>query len=198
MDILSLFRLYTSFVKPMKKLTLIILTIFTLGFIIPKKNTIFIGTVVSDEQTKKDITGLIIDFRIDTLVIAQSIVDKNGTFKISASADKEFDVYYRGIGIGENYASTIIPTEIDTLKFTIQIPRKYNKKYGKIVCPKCSRQDQTIPIRYGLGTEIIYRNVDKKGDTTYISYDKNNYYEGGCVNSEISPKYFCKRDIIKF
>jgi hypothetical protein len=182
----------------MKKLTLIILTIFTLGFIIPKKNTIFIGTIVSDEQTKNDIAGLIIDFRIDTLVIAQSIVERDGAFKISASADKEFDVYYRGIGIGENYALTIKSTEKDTIKFTIEIPRKYNKKKGKIVCPKCSEQDQTIPIRYGLGTEIVYRQVDKKGDTTYISYDKNNYYEGGCVHSEISPKYFCKRDKLKF
>ena len=182
----------------MKKLTLIILTIFTLGFIIPKKNTVFIGTIVSDEQIKNDLSGLIIDFRIDTLVIAQTVVEKDGAFKISLTANKEFDVYYRGIGIGENYASTIKPTEKDTLTFTFQIPRKYNKKYGKIVCPKCSKQDQTIPIRYGLGTEIVYRNVDKKGDTTYISYDKNTYYEGGCVHSEISPKYFCKRDKIKF
>ncbi|MFC7772430.1 hypothetical protein [Flavobacterium sp. GCM10027622] len=112
----------------MKKLTLIILTIFTLGFITPKKNTIFIGTVISNEENKNDIVGLIIDFRIDTLVIAQNIVEQDGKFRISAPSDKEFDVFYRGIGIGENYATTIKPTENDTVKFTIEIPRKYNKK----------------------------------------------------------------------
>lgn len=182
----------------MKKLTLIILTIFTLGFITPKKNTIFIGTVISNEENKNDIAGLIIDFRIDTLVIAQSIVEENGKFKISASSAKEFDVFYRGIGIGENYATTIKPTENDTVKFTIEIPRKYKKKWRKAVCPKCSKHDQTVPIRYGLGTEIVYLQIDKKGDTTYISYDKNNYYNGGCVHSDISPKYFCRRDKLKF
>ena len=182
----------------MKKLTLIILTIFTLGFITPKKNTNFIGTVISNEENRNDIAGLIIDFRIDTLVIAQSIVEENGKFKISASSAKEFDVFYRGIGIGENYATTIKPTENDTVKFTIEIPRKYKKKWRKSVCPKCSKHDQTVPIRYGLGSEIVYLQIDKKGDTTYISHDKNNYYDGGCVHSDISPKYFCRRDKLKF
>jgi hypothetical protein len=45
---------------------------------------------------------------------------------------------------------------------------------------------------------IVIQHVDSKGDTTYTPYDKKNYYNGGCVTSDIDPKYFCKRDKIKF
>ena len=182
----------------MKKLALTILTILTLSFMIPKEETIFIGRVTSDTKTRGNILGLIIEFRVDTLVIARKVVQQDGSFKISASADKEFDIYYRGIGVGETYILTIKPTNKDTVSLTFQIPKDYKKIFGKAVCPKCNKHDQTVPIRYGLESAIVIQHVDAKGDITYKPYDKKNYYAGDCVTSDIDPKYFCKRDKIKF
>ena len=182
----------------MTKATLTILTILTLGFVTPKKETIFIGTVTPDSKNKENIFGLYIEFRVDTLVIARNIIQQDGTFKISALADKEFDIYYRGIGVGDTYVQTIKPTDKDTVLLTIKVPKDYKKRFGKAVCLKCNKHDQTVPIRYGLGSAIVIQHVDNKDDTTYTPYDKKNYYDGGCVTSDIDPKYFCKRDKIKF
>ena len=182
----------------MTKATLTILTILTLGFTTPKKETIFIGTVTTDTKNKENVFGLYIEFKIDTVVIARNIIQQDGTFKLSATADKEFDIYYRGIGVGDTYVQTVKPTDKDTVSLTFKVPKDYKKHFGKTICPKCDKHDQIVPIRYGLGSAIVIQHVDSKSDTTYTPYDKKNYYDGGCVTSDIEPKYFCKRDKIKF
>lgn len=182
----------------MTKATLTILTILTLGLTTPKKETIFTGTVTTDTKNKDNVFGLYIEFRIDTVVIAGTIIQKDGTFKILATADKEFDMYYRGVGVGDTYVQTIKPTDKDTVSLTFKVPKDYKKHLGKAICPKCHKHDQTLPIRYGLGSAKVIQHVDSKGDTTYTHYDKKNYYDGGCVTSDIDPKYFCKRDKVKF
>jgi len=182
----------------MTKATLTILTILTLGFTTLKKETIFIGTVTTDTKNKDKILGLYIEFRIDTVVIARNNIQQDGTFKLSTTADKEFDIYYRGIGVGDTYVQTVKPTDKDTVSLTFKVPKNYKKHFGKVNCPKCNKHDQTVPIRYGLGSAIVIQHVDSKGDTTYTPYDKKNYFDGGCVTSDFDPKYFCKRDKIKF
>lgn len=173
----------------MKTLTLTVLTVLTLGFVTPKKETIFIGTVTPDIKNKDNIFGLYIEFRVDTLVIARNIIQQDGIFKISTTADKEFDIYYRGIGVGDTYVQTIKPTDKDTVSLTFKVPRDYKKYFGKTVCPKCNKHDQTVPIRYGDGSAILVDGVP---------YDKKNYYAGTCITSDLDPKFFCIRDKIKF
>jgi len=182
----------------MKAVTLAIFTILILGFGFPKKETVFIGTVTTDTKSANDIVGLIIEFRIDTLVIAKNVIQQDGSFKILAPTDKEFDIYYRGIGIDDTYVQTIKPTNQDTVFLTFQIPKIYKKRFGKTVCPKCNKHNQTIPIQYGWGSAIIVQNLNSKGDTIYTHYDKKNYYSGTCITSDFDPQYFCKRDNIKF
>jgi hypothetical protein len=179
------------------KTTLTILTLLTLGFTTPKKETVFIGTVTTDAEHKDDLLGLYIQFRVDTLVIGTNTIKQDGTFKISAVADKDIDVYYFGFGISAAYIQTIKLSDKDSVKLSIQIPIKYRKKFGKTVCPKCIKSDQTIPIRYGLGTSIVVQHINK-GDTTYTPYDNKQYYDGGCIISGFDAKWYCKRDKIKF
>jgi hypothetical protein len=173
----------------MKTFTLTILTILTLSFATPKKKTIFIGTVTTDVKKKNNILGLYIEFRVDTLVIARDIIEQNGTFKISAATDKEFDVFYRGIGVGDTYVQTIKPTDKDTVLLTYKIPKDYKKYLGKTICPKCNKHDQTVPVSYGDGSAKLIDGVP---------YDNKNYYAGTCITSDLDPKFFCRRDKIKF
>ena len=109
----------------MTKVTLTILTILILGFATPQKETIFIGTVTTDTKNKNNVFGLHIEFSVDNLVIAKSILQQDGTFKISAKADKEFDIYYRGIGVENTYVQTIKPTDNDTVSLTFKVPKDY-------------------------------------------------------------------------
>ena len=169
-----------------------------MGFETPKKATIFTGTVTTDTHNKNNIFGLYIEFRVDSLVIASNIIQQDGTFKISVTADKKFDIYYRGIGVNDTYVQTTKPTDKDTVALTFKVPKDYKKHFGKTVCPKCNKHDQTVPIRYGLGSAIIIQHFDNKGDKTLKPYNNKNYFDGGCVISDIDPKYFCKRDNIKF
>ena len=181
----------------MKTLILTILTALLLGFITPKKETIFIGTVTIDVKNKDKILGFI-EFKIDNLVIASNIIQEDRTFKISVTADKEMDIYFRSIGALDSYVQTIKPTENDTFLLSFKVPREYKKHFGEIVCPKCNKHDKTVPIVYGFHATILVRHVDSKGDTTYIPRDKKNYFDGGCNISDIGPKYYCERDKIKF
>jgi len=181
----------------MKTLIIAILTILTFGFVTPKNETVFIGKVTTSNENKDNIIGLYIEFRIDTLVIARNCIQQDGTFKISATSDKEFDIYYRGIGVNDTYVQTIKPTDQDTVLLTFQIPKDYKKNLGKVVCPKCNKHDQTIPIIYGLKTIIVYEN-DPQPYTTYEGFGKEEIYDGGCSSSGFDAQWYCKRDKIKF
>ncbi|MES2380956.1 MAG: hypothetical protein V4538_07940 [Bacteroidota bacterium] len=179
-----------------KILTLTILTFLCLGFATPKKETIFLGKVITDN--KNTVWGLSIEFMVDTLVIGQDIIDEDGTFSISANAETAFDIYYSDIATKATYMQTIKPTDKDTILLTFKIPKDYKKHFGKTICPKCNKHDQTISIIYGWNSAKVFRNIDSKGDTTVTPYNNKIYYGNSCMTSAIDAKYFCKRDKIKF
>lgn len=181
----------------MKTLLLSLLTILTLGFQTPKKETIFIGKVTIDSDIKDNIYGLLIEFRVDTIAIARYTFQQEGNFKIAVNADKAFEIFYRGPGISDTYVQTIKPTDNDTVLLNIKIPRDYKKHLGKIICPKCSKHDKTIPIIYGLKAIAVYEK-NQPDYTTYIGSGKQEIFDGGCVTSEIDAQFFCKRDGIRF
>jgi hypothetical protein len=181
----------------MKTLILTILTVLILGFITPPKETIFIGTITIDNKYNDKVLGFI-EFKIDTLLIAREIIQQDRTFKISVTADKDIDIYFRGIGARDSYIQTIKPTQKDTIFLSFKVPREYKKHFGKVVCPKCNKHDKVVPIVYGFHGTISVRHIDSKGYTTYIPRDKKNYFDGGCNISDIGPKYYCERDKIKF
>ena len=181
----------------MSKLALIILTLFNLGLIIPNKEICYVGKIKTNFANKDYISGLYIEFQIDTVVLAKTIVQEDGEFKITSKIDEEFDIYYRGNGIDKTYLQTIKPSQNDTIYLNLIIPQNYKKHAGKIVCPKCNNFDQTIPIIYGLKTIVIFTE-NQPFYTTFEGYGRKEIYDGGCSNSKISAKHFCKRDKVRF
>ncbi|KAF2517035.1 hypothetical protein [Flavobacterium foetidum] len=79
----------------------------------------------------------------------------------------------------------------------------YDKSKGN-VCPICKKNDQVIPIVYGLSVTSDYS--DKKGNLTdkngnIISKEENKkitHKQGGCVVSECQPNWFCQLDKLDF
>lgn len=182
----------------MKILILAILITLSSVFSLPIKETIFIGKVTTNKSNNNSVIGLCIEFRVDTIVIAKGFVEGNGIFKITSPVSNKIDIYYHGIGVQDTYVKTIRQTDKDTVLLNLTIPKKYKRYLGKAVCPKCNKANKTMPIVYGLGSAVLIKHIDSKGDTTEIPYDNKSYYAGSCVTSDIDPKYFCKRDMIKF
>lgn len=61
------------------------------------------------------------------------------------------------------------------------MPKKKN------ACPVCNKQDEVIPIVYGLPDPILGEK-EKQGKVQL----------GGCVISDSDPQWYCKRDRIEF
>ncbi len=181
----------------MTKTALILLAFLAIGLTTPKKKTVFIGTVSTESRYKDLLLGLQFEFRIDTIIIARNKILQGQSFKIEVISEKEMDVYYRGVGVIETFVGTIKPTDEDTILMNFKIPKNYKKHFGKAVCPKCNKHDLTIPIKYGLKT-IVVNTENKPTHKIYKSYGKKEVYDGGCATSDFNPKYYCKRDKIKF
>ena len=157
---------------------------------IPKKQITIIGKVNFDIKNKHYITGLIIEFKSDSLIIAKTSINENGIFKGTVNCETDFDIFYNGIGVGGAYMGNVKLGKSDTISLTFELPARYNKSDDKIICPKCNRSDQIIYIHYGIASGVGLQKNKKES--------KQDYYGGGCVTSCFSPKYYCKRDNIKF
>lgn len=172
----------------------ILLAILLFGVKTTPNETEYLGEI----HTEEDLYGLFIEFRVDSEVIAKTSIQKDGTFKLKSSIKQDFDLYYYGIGVNETYVQTVSPSQLDSVILTFNLPKKYKKHFGKVICPKCNKPDQTIPIRYGLKTLEYIQSVNSKGDTILTTKNRLEYYDGGCSTSNIDPQYFCKRDLISF
>ncbi|NVO12282.1 MAG: hypothetical protein HXX16_20160 [Bacteroidales bacterium] len=182
----------------MKTTFILTLAIALLGFSLSNRDKIIIGRINLDPTLTAYLDLLIIELKDSTLVVGRTNVNQDGTFCLRVNSNRPLDLFYYGLGINETYMQTLFPSNADSIIISLKIPKEYNKKGRKVVCPKCMKNDNTIPITYGLHATVIVQHISPKGDTTYTPYSKKEYYEGGCVTSEIDPKYFCKRDKIKF
>ncbi|MDT0295920.1 hypothetical protein ACFQ3R_14715 [Mesonia ostreae] len=81
------------------------------------------------------------------------------------------------------------PNETVEIKIPYSLSCKYDQSKENKTCPICKKQDQVIPISYGLIAEITKKGEEKK-DKVYKS--------GGCVTTGCDPNWYCKRDEINF
>ena len=133
----------------------------------------------------------------DNKVLARTFTDWKGDFSLTFTPGKEtsFDFYCTGVGIDTLLMSSITTFESDTPEMTFYIPGQHKRNaQGKVICPKCRREDKVYKIEYGFAP-IVTRHISKSGDTTYSPLYKGTYQEG-CV---VGPaKYYCDRDKAKF
>lgn len=173
-----------------------IVLISIVSFVSPTKETVVTGTITLNSNDSSYVNLLSIEFRIDSTVIAKTRIQKGGRYVAAIKTDKPVDMYCTGFGFTDTYIQTIRPSAEDTVSVNFKIPRAYKKFLWKAVCPKCSRHDQTINIVHGRA--IVFTHMNNKGEKVFVPYNRKHYYDGGCVTSDTDPKYFCKRDQIKF
>jgi len=120
-----------------------------------------------------------------------TIVDKNLNFSFynlksdSIRIRTEPDYY----GQQRTYIGFIKPNDTIDLKIPLALSCKYDQSKENKTCPVCEKEDQVIPISYGLIAEITKKGEEKK---------EKEYKSGGCVTTGCDPNWYCKRDEFKF
>jgi hypothetical protein len=135
--------------------------------------------------------------KADNKILATSLTDEKGNFKITFTPEKQksFDFYCTGIGLDTLLISSVTTFISDTPEMTFYIPGLLKRNaLGKILCPICKRADMVYKIQYG-DAPILTRHISNSGDTTYRPIYKGTY-QAGCI---VDPaKYYCDRDKAKF
>ena len=184
-----------------KLLQLLTLTVFMLTTSFkPKTIELHIsGKIFSDDKKlNEQLVGLNIFVFADRKLVGQAFTDSNGHYKMSfiPASQKSFEFFVTSIGIDTSFLKSFTTFESDVMTYDFGFPKSYDKKLEQVICTKCNKKDKVYPIIYGWEQKrtIIILN----GDTTYNNIVDKKYYAGTCMNSLLSPHYYCDRDKIKF
>jgi hypothetical protein len=137
-----------------------------------------------------------ITVKYNKAVITKLISDKNGLFFLSRDILKEnnnYDLFLTSIGITPTYLATVNSVSPDSIE--IALPRIYNYKSGKAICPICGKTKHVYEIIHSISPILVQKVV--KGDTILTSIYKGYYYMGDVYSRE-DPKWYCEKDDIFF
>jgi hypothetical protein len=148
------------------------------------------------------------------------VVDKNLAFSFTNLKSDSISVSVEPskIGIEIIIVGFLEENENTTIEIPYSITCKYNKSKNNKICPICKKDDQVIPISYGLtawnndieheeyveyeefkSNELIVRiNKGDSNSNKNIGSKKNESYSGGCVTTGCDPNWYCKRNDYKF
>lgn len=129
------------------------------------------------------------EYRIDTILInPQSIVftkirSDNVIIRIGAWINCTDGITKKGF-----YSAMQVDLPKNDTIITITFPKdcEFNRYIGGKICPKCGGMDKSIPIIWGLPS------FDLPGEPG-VDYDL-----GGCFTSACDPRWYCKRDSLRF
>jgi hypothetical protein len=129
-------------------------------------------------------------------VITKIISDKNGLFYLSRDILKDnesYDLFLTSIGISQTFLTIVNSGSPDSIE--INLPRIYNYKSGKAICPICGKTKHVYEIKHSISPILVQKVI--KGDTVYSSIYKGYYYMGD-VYTKMDPKWYCETDDIFF
>ncbi|EMR01571.1 hypothetical protein ADICEAN_03308 [Cesiribacter andamanensis AMV16] len=146
-----------------------------------------IGTLegfVYDSETKTGIVNATVKLQGQN---PATRTDSVGRFVIRSLPTGTYDVLIYCRGYRETVQkAVVVPTDsVVDLQIAYLTPCQYNALNN--VCHICKKQDEVIPIAYGLPMNSTFRRA-KKGKV----------YLGGCVVTYCDPNWYCKRDKIVF
>lgn len=133
-----------------------------------------------------------IRYKKDT--ITNLVSDKNDVFIIPRkliSDSNDYDVILTsliGNGIYLTTLNTFSPDKIE-----ISLPRTYQMRFGRAICPKCQKIKDVYRITHSEAPIMVRKIVN--GDTIYSPIYRRSYSQGD-VYSDFDPKWYCKKDDI--
>ena len=175
----------------MKKTFSIILTFIGVTFCI-SQNGVINGKIIAEipEEAKLIAENTKVILEINGIE-KTTFVDKNLNFSFhnlksdSIRIRTEPQSYMRQLTI----IGFLKPNDTVQVKIPYSLSCKYDTSKNNKTCPVCKKDDQVIPISYGLISEITKKGEEKK---------EKEYKPGGCVTTGCDPNWYCKRDEIDF
>jgi hypothetical protein len=149
-----------------------------------------------DKESPKQFVGLTAIIKGDGQFLTQTTIDTSGQFILTfpTSQYKTFDVFVTGIGIDTSFIETFTAFKTDTISDKFIFPKMLEFQIFR--CPRCKHGDKAYDIVYGDKQKITMKVV--KGDTIYSNIVDRKYYAGTCVQSKLSPHFYCDRCKIKW
>ena len=130
-------------------------------------------------------------------IIARITTDSKGVGCISRDLLNDlsdYDLYLTSMGVMGTYLTTINAKTSGVIE--IILPKTYQMKLGKAICPKCHRINNVFKAIYS-DPPIRVRKIIKR-DTIYSPIFKGRYYMPTDVSNEFDPHWYCKKDDLLF
>jgi hypothetical protein len=130
-------------------------------------------------------------------IVSRIMSDKDGIVKISPDLFKDsvdYDLFLTTIGVNGTYLATINSKTTGIIEITL--PKTYDIRLGKALCPKCRKINKVYKAVY-TDPPIVTRKV-VNGDTVYSPIVNGKYYMDTDVTNDLDPKWYCERDDILY
>ena len=165
--------------------------------------TVYIFGELNPKKAETDISGLKIFIKNNDKIIAETITDSFGKFKlkINPKEEKGFNLFCSGIGNDTLFLKRITDFKNDSLHLKLSIPIKHKRKFlGKVICPICKSSDSVYKMVYINTNPRTITNAEiiktKNGELLKLP-KKEKFKQEKYIPKELS-KYTCVRDNINF
>ncbi|MCK8482289.1 hypothetical protein [Psychroserpens algicola] len=180
----------------MKKL--LYLTFLTFGFVFCYSQEIKVnGKILLENKDDRENVIEKTKVHLEQNGIKQiSIVNENLEFEFNINGFDKILITFEPVGVGSVSGrfytfknNTLRKNDTISLKIPYALTCKFDKSVNNKTCPTCKKEDEVIPISYGLIAEITKKDEEKK---------EKKYKSGGCVTGDCDPNWYCKRDNLEF
>lgn len=178
---------------------LIPILFFLTSFVALTIQVYFSGEISSKNPAiNSQIIGLHLFVKADNKIIAKTEIDttKNYSINFSPIGQRSFDFFITGIGVDTMLLRSYKNFQSDIIIWNIELPIKYKKVFGKVVCPKCNRTELVYPIIYT--NPPLVKQLIKNKDTVSSHIVNSKYYSNTDVHGPLSPSWYCYQDDVKF
>jgi len=112
--------------------------------------------------------------------------DSLGKFEFHDLPQGEYEINFNLIGYNPYKLSNVTVSNDSITFLSIKFPCPDGSRQSKKICP-IGHTDEIIPILYGLPSEKAIKKADK-----------GKIYLGGCIITECSPSWYCKKHKLTF
>ena len=130
-------------------------------------------------------------------IVSRIMSDKDGIVNISPNLLRDsvdYDLFLTTIGVNGTYLTTINSKTTGIIEITL--PKTYNMRLGKAICPKCKKINKVYKALY-TDPPIVTRKI-VNGDTVYSPIVNGKYYMDTDVTNDLDPRWYCERDDILY
>tara|TARA_R110001592_G_scaffold341791_1_gene631144 strand:+ start:812 stop:1357 length:546 start_codon:yes stop_codon:yes gene_type:complete len=130
-------------------------------------------------------------------IVSRVDSDIDGILKIPTDLlidSVNYDLFLTSIGVNGTYLTTINSKTTGIIEITL--PKAYDMRMGKAICPKCKNINKVYKAVYNNPPIVTIKVVN--GDTIYSPISNGKYYMDTDVTNELDPRWYCERDDLKY